>query len=163
MRRRIFILSVLAFLCFLVVLKSSLGGKFPLLSYPSPQDSNLKHSTLIINQKTISVEIANTEATRSLGLSGRKSLMPDEGMLFIWEYEVYPIFWMKDMHFPLDVIWINNNKVIAVIENMQPEPGKKDNELTLYPETKAVTMALEVNAGYVQKNNIEVGDSVTLE
>jgi uncharacterized membrane protein (UPF0127 family) len=84
-------------------------------------------------------------------------------MLFIWERELYPVFWMRGMNFPLDVIWINKGKVVAVSENIQPEPGKKDNELTLYPAPVAIDMVLEVGAGFVQKNNVKVGDDVILK
>lgn len=142
MRKRIFILSFLAFLGLTSILVPKVFTKkyIPVLSDYSSQNTLLKHSTLTINNKTISVEIADTENARSLGLSGRKSLGSDQGMLFIWDKEVYPIFWMKDMNFSLDLIWINAVKIVAINENVPNEPTKKDNELTLYRAPTAINM-----------------------
>src|SRR4030042_2564613 len=69
--------------------------------------SNFK--TAQINGQKIFVEIADTPEKRSQGLSGRDNLSQNQGMLFIFNQPAIPSFWMKDMNFPLDFIWINNN------------------------------------------------------
>src|SRR3989304_6446445 len=68
---------------------------------------------VVIAGTTINVEIAQTEAEREQGLSGHKPLADDEGMLFIFDKPGYHGFWMKDMLFSIDIIWISADKKIV--------------------------------------------------
>jgi len=120
---------------------------------------------ITLGEKEINVEIADNEAKRKKGLSGRNSIEEDSGMLFIFEEkDIMPSFWMKDMKFPLDIIWINDEK-IAQIKSKVPVPkeGTADANLPLYTPDKPIDYVLEVNAGFCEKNNIKVGDSVNLD
>jgi uncharacterized membrane protein (UPF0127 family) len=126
--------------------------------------SNTSPQTLGIGDKNIAVEIVNTESSRRKGLGRRESLKEDYGMLFVFDSKpVSPIFWMKDMLIPLDIIWITNGKIVQINKSV-PAPGpdtpdsKLDKLTTIYP----VDYVLEVNAGFSEKNNIAVGDTVTL-
>src|SRR5216683_4936930 len=75
-------------------------------------------SKVTIDNRTFSVEVATTSAQQQLGLSGRGGLAQDQGMLFIFKTaDRYP-FWMKDMKFPLDIIFINNNKIVQIFQNV---------------------------------------------
>lgn len=119
--------------------------------------SNFK--SFVIGQRSIQVEIADTEAKRSQGLSGRKLLSENQGMLFVFPYTgIYP-FWMKDMHFPLDFVWISQKKVVDITENV-PNPKTPTDQLPLYTPKEPVDMVLEVNAGFIKKNNIKIGDTI---
>ena len=69
-------------------------------------------SKVMINNHTFSVEIATTSAQQQQGLSGRNSLPQNQGMLFIFKTAGRYAFWMKGMKFPLDIIFINNNKIV---------------------------------------------------
>lgn len=111
----------------------------------------------------IAMEVADSEEERKMGLSGRKSLGENEGMLFVFEKEnVFPSFWMKDMIIPIDIVWINDGVVVKIHKNVQPQPGKKDSELTLYRPDLPIDYVLEVNTGFSDKNGLKVEDSVDL-
>lgn len=67
--------------------------------------------------KCISLEIADTNELRTLGLSGREKLEDSQGMMFVFEDEATRCFWMKDMKFDLDMVWLNRDKKIVAIES----------------------------------------------
>jgi uncharacterized membrane protein (UPF0127 family) len=104
----------------------------------------------------LSLILATTSAEQELGLGQRASLPLDEGMLFIFPKADNYGFWMKDMHFPIDMIWLDENFSITHIEsNVSPDTYPT----VLYPGQKSLYV-LETNAGYSQKNDLEVGESL---
>lgn len=110
----------------------------------------------------VKIEMADTEAERKIGLSERKSLDKDQGMLFFFNnQEVTPGFWMKDMLFPLDIIWIKNGKIIKIDKNV-PIPEKGETSPKLYYPPSSINYVLEVNAGFCDQNQIKVGDRVEI-
>ncbi len=116
--------------------------------------------SVTINKLEIPVEIAETPAEAQKGLSGRASLDPEKGMLFIFAKADYYHFWMPDMHFPIDIIWINNNQVVDISYNA-PNKFESANP-KFYSPTKKANYVLEVNAGFSKKNNIKTGSLVVL-
>ena len=77
-------------------------------------DKFVRHDVTILMPKgALSVEVADTQASRELGLSGREKMGDDEGILFVFDTPGRYGFWMKDMQFPLDIIWINQNGVVV--------------------------------------------------
>ncbi len=116
-----------------------------------------------IGRLAVTVELARTPAERTRGLSGRAALPEDAGMLFVFPNEQQPTFWMKDMRFPLDFVWISADKhVVAVTEQVPPPaPGTTDAALPLYSSTAPVLYTLEVNGGLVEKLGVHAGDPVT--
>lgn len=121
-------------------------------------------NTMTVGSKTIQIDIANTETAREKGLGGVSSLPADHGMLFVFDSKpVAATFWMKGMLIPLDMIWISNNKVIAINKNVPIlPPGTPDNALPTYSPGQPVDYVLEVNAGFSDQNNITVGSPVVL-
>lgn len=119
---------------------------------------------LQINQVKLKVEVADTQKKRSKGLGGRESLASGEGMLFILpKPDKYP-FWMKGLSFPLDFVWISGEKIVDLLQNIQPPtPGQTDESLPIYQSKEDVDKVLEVAAGTVQRMNIKVGDTIKLE
>jgi len=117
------------------------------------------------NKTTIQSEVADTQEKTTLGLSYRESLPKSHGMLFIFSNPHIPTFWMKGMNFPLDMIWIGeNNTIVDITENIPaPAPGILEINLPHYSPKVPAKMVLEVNAGFVEENRIEVGDYVQLE
>jgi len=105
---------------------------------------------------TIQAEVSKTKSEMELGLSGRDSLASSSGMIFIFEKMGNYNFWMKDMNFPLDILWINGNFEIVGIE--------KSLSTSTYPnsfgEKYFAKYVLEVSAGFCDKNNIKVGDKI---
>lgn len=121
-----------------------------------------QHEISVADNKVF-VEIADTDAKRAMGLSGRGSLTEREGMLFVFEEkDITPAFWMKDMQFAIDIIWINDGVVSGVTKNIPPEPGRTESQLTIYRPPFPIDYVLEVAAGFSDNNSIKIGDSVTL-
>lgn len=114
--------------------------------------------TVEIGGKTINVTLADTPASREQGLSGTKGLASDEGMLFIFPRDGKYSFWMKDMLYAIDIVWISSDgKVVYIVPNASPES---------YPATFTSKMlaryVLELRANFVKTNNVKIGDIVRL-
>ena len=104
----------------------------------------------------IAVEIADTYAERKLGLSGRDSLAEDRGMLFVFESEAALSFWMKDMRFAIDIIWLDKNSVVVdITQNAAPESYPQK-----FSPKSPPKYALEVPAGFAKKHGIATGDKM---
>ncbi|MGB6839337.1 MAG: DUF192 domain-containing protein [Microgenomates group bacterium] len=135
------------------------------LAFPETRNNQtLEKEEIKIEDSTISVEIVKTEIQRRQGLSGKENLPEGEGMLFIFESKnIQPPFWMKDMKLAIDIIWIDDDKVVQIDKDIQPpEPRTPDNELVLYTPNQPIDYVLEVNAGFSEENKIKVGDGVNL-
>lgn len=119
---------------------------------------------LEVNGAKLKVEIADTQAKRSKGLGGRQNLAQDEGMLFIFpKSDKYP-FWMKGLTYPLDFVWIKEDKVVDVLPNIpSPAVGQADASLPIYESRESVDKVLEAPAGTIQRLNVKVGDTIKIE
>ncbi len=117
-----------------------------------------------VNDNKIYVDIADSPTEWQIGLSGRKSLKKNEGMLFIFDRpDTRPSFWMDGMNFGIDIIWINDGEITQMDLNIDPpDADTPTNELTLYTPYVAIDYVLEMNAGYVKENGIAVGDTIDL-
>ncbi len=115
--------------------------------------------TIIIGNEVLKVEVADSEAEREQGLSGKKGLGEDEGMLFIFEREGNYSFWMKDMNFPIDIAWISKDKTIVHIEaNVSPTSFPR---VFAPPKTSTPALyVLETTAGFFEAKKIKIGDQV---
>lgn len=112
---------------------------------------------LEIGGRKISVAYAVTPAEQAQGLSGTTSLADGRGMLFIFPTDTSMPFWMKDMNYALDIIWISEDKTVAdITPNLDPAS---------YPDSFGpsvpVRYVLEVPAGFVIENGINIGDRVS--
>ena len=107
----------------------------------------------------IKVELAKTPKSQTKGLSGRKKLADNEGMLFLFPFVEKRSFWMKDMNFSIDIIWINNGEIVDIAHNLPP--AIEANPPVYYPRLPINTV-LEVNAGFSAKNGLKIGDKVDL-
>lgn len=133
--------------------------------FPNNFLSNIQtpQTELKIGDNILKVEIADTQETRSKGLSGRESLAIDAGMLFVFNSSDKYQFWMKGMKIPLDIIFINEGKVVDFLKNVPPPaPNQKDSDLQKLSPTVPVDMVLEVNSNYIDTHNIKIGDTITL-
>lgn len=109
------------------------------------------------------VEIADTPEKRKTGLSGRDSLAAGSGILFILEGLTKPSFWMKGMKFPIDIIWVRDNVIVDLLQNVPPPvKGQSDSDLTRYAPVTEVNGVLEVNAGVSAAAGIKIGDRLQL-
>ena len=117
----------------------------------------LPYSKLIIHDLEIPVEVADTAETRRMGLSYRESLDKDSGMLFDMKKRAESSFWMKDMNFALDIVWIDGEKIVNISKNLPPEGNQPDMH---YSSEFPIDYVLEVNDGFCEKNNINIGDNI---
>ena len=103
----------------------------------------------------IPVEVADTLKKRSLGLGERTSLKKGWGMLFVFEKRKPYRFWMKDMQFPLDIIWLDNNRIVHSIHNAKPANSRDEPEVMTSPVP--VNFVLEIAAGRATKLRLKTG------
>ncbi|MBI5151685.1 MAG: DUF192 domain-containing protein [Candidatus Pacebacteria bacterium] len=123
---------------------------------------NMSLSTIIIGKIPLRVEVAQSPNALEKGLGGRDSIGSD-GMLFILPQKSIPTFWMKDMKFPLDFIWIDGDKVVDITEGvLAPRASELESVLPRYSPKFLTTHVLEIPAGSTKKYGIQIGDSVTL-
>lgn len=104
---------------------------------------------------TIDVEFAENDYERTEGLKYRTDMKENQGMLFIFPYEVKQSFWMKSTVISLDMIFINSKlEIVTIHKNTIPYDESS------YPSTEPAQYVLETIAGYTDKYNIKVGDKV---
>lgn len=117
----------------------------------------------IIGGHTFVLEVANDGNTRSQGLSRRQLLAENAGMLFVFETEAFHKFWMKEVHFPLDLLFISADGKIVDIQHMETESGILDADLSIYESPARVPFALEILGGKVDELGLESGMFVQFE
>ena len=110
----------------------------------------------------LSAEIPVTGELMSKGLSVKNQLRENESMLFVFEEPLRHTFWMKDMKFPIDIIWLDSNgKIVHIEENLMPCP------LVLicpsYAPNTDSQYVLETIAGFAQRHNISLGTTIRIE
>ncbi len=115
-------------------------------------------ASLSLPDKQITLIVVNNSESRVRGLSGAESLAEDSAMLFVFdEADRYGI-WMKDMKFPLDIFWLDENKkIVYEEENVSPQSYPK-----VFTPTEKSLYVLEANAGFAEKNNLKVGKVLNL-
>jgi uncharacterized membrane protein (UPF0127 family) len=132
------------------------------LEQTSQQNPMTPFYPLTIGKSSLQVEIRRTEAEQALGLSWRKQLATETGMVFVYSPAQRVMFWMKGMQFPLDFIFVRDGKVVQIVNNV-PAPSQ-ENQIpkTIVPEMD-VDMVIEVNAGWVLSHGVMVGDAVVVK
>lgn len=109
-----------------------------------------------MNEKIYTVEVANSQEKRAKGLMFRKQLPQNTGMLFVFSYEDYRYFYMKNTLIPLDIAFFNAQMEIVSIKQMEPL------DETTVPSDKKAMYALEMNRGFFENEGIKVGDKAKL-
>jgi uncharacterized membrane protein (UPF0127 family) len=138
----VIVLFFIAAIIFLIIVKKPL---------------NFKTGELKIGNSVLKVEIADNPALWQRGLSGRENLGLNEGLLFIFPTADIRKFWMKDMRFPIDIVWIRENKIVGLVIGAEPEGSQPQ---TIYESPEPADMVLEINAGLAPQLEIKIGDLV---
>lgn len=120
-----------------------------------------KTPKITINNHTFNLYIAKSSRDKEVGLSKYTNLSQNQGMLFPFGTASNYSFWMKDMQFPIDIIFIRNNKIVVIYQNVQP-PQKNQN-LTIYRPQELSDTVLEINAGLSEKYGFTKGDFVKID
>jgi hypothetical protein len=116
-----------------------------------------KKEVTLGSQKVI-LEIADTLQTREQGLSGRKKLCSNCGLLFVFPKSDRYVFWMKDMNFPLDLIWLQDGVIKEI--SAQVPVFNADGEITQLQASEAVNQVIEIKAGLAQAWGLAVGQKI---
>ena len=151
------LLALAAVLAVCIIIASLIFVRVDSFLVSSPDDSTSSaSSTVQVGGKTVRVTVADTPETRQKGLGGRNGLAPDEGMLFIFPQDGKYGFWMKDMKFPIDMLWLSGTRrVVYMAQNVSPDT---------YPEvfapTRPARYVFELPAGYAKAYTVGVGDEV---
>ncbi len=109
------------------------------------------------NTLCIAAEVAVTREARERGLMGREELREKEGMLFVFQEEGQHDFWMKNMRFPLDIIWVGKGKAIVDIKENALPCGEQCPSLV--PQGASL-YTIEVVSGFVAKHRLKAGDRI---
>ncbi|MBI5655180.1 DUF192 domain-containing protein [Candidatus Uhrbacteria bacterium] len=115
---------------------------------------------VLINGREIKIEVADTYLAISKGLGGRDSLDRDAGMLFVLPYRGKHAFWMKDMKFPLDIIWLDRGMVVDVVTLYPPTAERPEPEI--HEPSAMSDKVLELNAGMAEELGIKQGTVIEL-
>lgn len=140
------ILAVFSILFFVFLKNNNFDKRF--------EDLNINY--VKIGEQVVKVELASTVESQEKGLSGREKLGENTGMLFVFKDSGIYSFWMKDMKFAIDIIWINEDRNIVFIKkNVLPSTFPE----TFSPEKKSLYV-LELVSGFSEKNNLKEGNFV---
>ncbi len=125
-----------------------------------PTVSDLPRGTVVANGRRIPVELALDEASQERGLSYRDSLPTDAGMLFVFDAAQKQMFWMNEMRFPLDMVFINGTKVVSVAADVPAQAGELPAFVSSVYDADKV---LEINAGKAKEWGIGKGTEIAVE
>ncbi|HJP80894.1 MAG TPA: DUF192 domain-containing protein [Candidatus Saccharimonadales bacterium] len=117
------------------------------------------HVTVRIGDGVYKARVANTDTSRTAGLSDTPSLRQDEALLMVYPNDDKHPIWMKEMNYPLDIVWLNKDKkVVYIVKNAPPDS---------YPEKfepkEPARYVLELPAGAVSEKTISIGISAAFD
>lgn len=111
-------------------------------------------------QLEIGIEIASSKAQRERGLMHRTRLGENQGMLFAYPDQAPRGVWMKNTLLPLDVLFLaGDGSIVAMLNNLQPCPS---DPCPIYNSQASARYMLELNAGFITKNNVKIGQPLRL-
>jgi Uncharacterized conserved protein len=149
LRKTIFI-SINVYLCIILIFNYSQSFAEKIVYY---------HAIVTTSTgEDIPVEVADTPKKRSLGLGKRPSLKKGWGMLFVFDKRKLHRFWMKDMQFHLDIIWLDNHRIVHINHNAKPASSKDEPEVMTSPVP--VNFVLEIAAGRAAKLRLKTGQQM---
>lgn len=122
----------------------------------STPSSGLPTTAITIGSTKFTLEIADADPARQKGLMDRPSLPPDRGMLFVFPDEQPRSFWMKNVNFPLDILFLDRDGRVVSIKQM------KSYDLNSTPSDAPAMFAIELNAGAASRAGVKVGDRIAL-
>lgn len=128
---------------------------FGIVLLPGYAHFSPESSEMHLGSNQFDITIADTDPERIKGLSGSSELAEDEAMLFVFDYDHKWSIWMKDMNYPIDIVWLNNSKeVVDYVTNVSPDsyPDKK------YAPKVEARYVVEFKSGVVEQAGIKVGD-----
>ena len=123
-----------------------------------------KEPTVQIDKNRIKLEVASSEAKIERGLMYRTHMAEDHGMVFLFHPPRGVKFWMAHCFISLDMLMIQDGKIVRIFENVPPQKGTPEDQCPTYPPRNepavVVSEVVEVNGGYAKRHGIKPGDTV---
>jgi uncharacterized protein len=120
-------------------------------------------TTVTIKDRIFIVDIVDDQASRQQGLSGRDFLAANQGMLFIFPDQQKRSFWMKDMNFSIDIVWLQGDVVIGWETDLPVPLPQLTVEPPIYESPEPVNQVLELPAGTLKDLDIQLGDMINID
>lgn len=118
--------------------------------------------TITVADSRLNVLVADTPEHWLKGWSGRENMGSHHGMLFRFIIRDDHGIVMRDMNFPLDIIWLDSGQIVDMAPNVSPEKGRSEDELTVYRPRLPANAVLELPAGFITEKGLKIGDTVNL-
>jgi uncharacterized membrane protein (UPF0127 family) len=126
----------------------------------TPKQTARSHEARITTSTgTYTLKIADTPEERQAGLSNYDEI-PQSGMLFVLDDTSETSIWMKDMLRSIDIVWLRDGIVVDLVENVSPQHGVPDSELTIYRPSQPADTIIEVMAGTAQDKGLGLGSRI---
>lgn len=119
-------------------------------------------ATIGLKDTQLHVLVAKNVYQQEKGLGGRESLDPYDGMLFLFDFSSRYGFVMRDMKFPIDIVWFNAGVVVDIAPNVPVEPGVPEERLRRYLPRAEANLVLELPAGWTEAHGLQIGDRLEL-
>jgi len=119
----------------------------------------LETRVIVIKDTSFTAELARTPLEQTRGLSGRAALAENRGMLFVLATSTRPAFWMKEMNFPIDIVWLENATGGAMVSEIAARVATSTYPQTFSP-TVPINYVLELPAGAAARGGLKVGDFI---
>jgi uncharacterized membrane protein (UPF0127 family) len=120
---------------------------------PACHESYRNDKLVSVGSQSLKLQVATTDQEQMVGLGGRKCIASDQGMLFIFDKAGYYPFWMKNMRFPIDIIWLSDSKqVVYMQKNLAPSTYPKS-----FTNPTPVHYVIELQAGKADSLDIKSG------
>jgi len=160
-----FFVIVFGLVLFLITEKSFHGNKSfheKIVIEDLAEVSDGSKLAMTLGERNYGFEVVNTAPGRTLGLSGREEIGCD-GLLFVFEKKDLHTIWMKEMKFNLDLIWIEDEKVVDITYGLPaPAEGTRLEQLPNFSPSVPANILIEVNEGFVEKYEIKIGDQLKI-
>lgn len=121
---------------------------------------NPKEATVELRGAPLRVLVAASPKHQYTGLGGRDSLEPYDGMLFVFSFPRYVGIVMRDMRFPIDIVWFDQGKVVDIAPRVPIEPDVKEEDLRVYQPRLPASHVLELPAGWAEEHGLKIGDEL---
>lgn len=123
-------------------------------------DAHAREPYVAIRGKRVTMEVVTTPEAQRRGLGGRDGLAADRGMAFPYERAGKHTFWMKDMRFDIDIVWIREDRIVDIRHRVPHPTDPSPSRLPTYTPREIANLVIEVPAGYAALHGWRIGDRV---
>ena len=117
---------------------------------------------VMLDEEPLNVYVADTLKNTYVGLGGRDDLGEKDGMMFLFDFPGRHGIVMRDMQFPIDIIWLYEGTVVDMVPAAPIEPGVPEYALTTYYPRTDATMVIELSAGWAAEHDLKIGDTLRI-